>query len=154
DSPPHALRACALRAEERSRVEILGDDRSHAAGFDAPRADGGARTGERGLIGRHEGRRPRQAGQAHARESTAPHIVIRAAVAFIAPRLHILRQFHCFVSFLRSASHGFSGVAVSGLPKSSLVPSGSVTDVTPAAFACSTADAWLARLARLARLGQ
>src|SRR5262249_40272813 len=125
DSTPHALCTGAFRAEERSRVEILGDDRSHAAGFDAPRADGGARTGERLLVGGHEGRRPRQTGQAGARITTAAQVVVRASVAAIAPGLHILRELHCFASLRRSASHGFSGAAGSGVPvTTTTVPSG------------------------------
>src|SRR6516164_11024270 len=139
DSSAHALCARALRGEEGLRVEIRGDDGGHRSGFDAARADGGARASERGLIGGHEARRPGQSKQAHAREATAAEIVIRSVVATIDPRLDELRQLHFFVSFfLSSASHGFSGSADSGLPKSSLVPSGSVTDVTPAAFAWST----------------
>src|SRR5262249_4251729 len=141
DSPPHALRARTLRAEELLRVEIFGDDRGHAVRLDAARTDGGARTGERRLIGGHEGRRPRQAGQAHTRKATATEIVICSAVTTIDPRLHVLRQFHCLVSFVRNSSsgHGFSISADSGLLKSSLVPSGRVRLASglPAFSACS-----------------
>src|SRR5262249_36312683 len=142
DSPAHALGARALRGEECLRVEIFGDDRCHATGLDAARADGGARPAHRRLIGGHGARRPGQAGQAHAREATTAQIVIRAIVAPIDPRLHVLRQLHCLVSLLRNSSggHGFSISTGSGLLKSSLVPSGKVMLVTglPVAFsACA-----------------
>src|SRR5262245_1251908 len=65
--------------------------------------------------------------------------MVRSTLA-VDPCLHIFRQLHCFVAFGRSASHGFSGSAGVGLPKSSLVPSGVVMLVTvlPAFSACST----------------
>src|SRR5262245_34939614 len=149
DPPAHPLGACALRAEELLRVEILGDDGGHAAGLDAPRTDGSARPAHRRFVGRHEARRPRQAGQAHARESATTDIVIRAAVAFIDPRLHMLRQFHCLVSFVRSASHGFSSAAGSGLPvTTTTVPS----DLT--SKRATSIPALLACLATLASVGR
>jgi transposase len=107
-------RARFLRAEELLRIEIFGDDGGHRSRLDAARADGGTRTAHRRFIGRHESRRPRQTGQADARETTAAQIVIGSVVAAIDPRLHVFWQLHCFT--LRSASHGFSSAVDSGSP--------------------------------------
>src|SRR5215831_11087333 len=142
DSPAHPLRARAFRAKELLRVFVLGDDRCHATGLDATRADGGARPAHRGFIGGHKSGRPGQAREAGARKAGTAQIVVRATVAFIDVRLHVVRLFHCFVSLVRNSStrHGLSGSAASGLLKSSLVPSGKVMLVTglPVAFsACS-----------------
>src|SRR5262249_39428309 len=119
DSPAHALGACAFRTEEFSRVFVLGDDRCHATGLDAARADSHARPAHRFLIFGHEARRPGQALERHARESTAAEIAVRPTL-IIDPRLHVLRQFHCLVSFLwnSSSGQGLSGAAGSGLPMS------------------------------------
>src|SRR5262249_53720780 len=92
DAPAHALRACTLRAEEFSRVEILDNDGSHRSRFDAARADGGARLAHRRLIGGHEARRPRHSGQTRLRITTAAQIIIGAAVAAIDISLHVPRE--------------------------------------------------------------
>src|SRR6516164_3699951 len=128
DSPAHALRARAFRTEEFSRVFVLGDDRCHATGLDAARADGGARRDHRRFVGGHETRRPRQTGQAHARITRAAEIAIHSAVALIDPRpLHVPRlfYFHCLVSFLwnSSSGHGLSSSTGSGSPNCSTVRS-------------------------------
>src|SRR5262249_41848897 len=75
-----------------------------------------------------------------ARESTAAKIAVRPTL-IVDPMLHVLRQFHCLVSFVRNSSsgHAFSGSARSGLPKSSFVPSGRVRLASglPVFSACS-----------------
>ena len=114
DAALPASRARFLRGEELLRIEIFGDDGGHRSRLDAARADGGTRTAHRRFIGRHESRRPRQTGQADARETTAAQIVIGSVVAAIDPRLHVFWQLHCFT--LRSASHGFSSAVDSGSP--------------------------------------
>src|SRR5262249_62466 len=102
---------------------------------DSFRADGIARTSERGLIGGHECRRPRQTGKAHARKTGAAQIIIYATALAIEARLHVFRQFHCLVSFVRNSSSGHessAGPPDSGSPKCSVVPSGNVRLVAPA----------------------
>src|SRR5215467_8952626 len=115
NAPAHPLRARTLRAEELLRIEILGDDRRHAAGLVTACADGSARPNERSLVSSHERRRPGQAGQAHEREAAPTEIIICLAVALIEPRMHVFRQPHCFVSLGKSANHGLSG-SEAGLP--------------------------------------
>src|SRR5262249_11485643 len=90
------------------------------------RTDGGARPGQRGLIGGHEGRRPGRTRQAHARKATAAEVIVGAAVTLIDPMLHIFREFHCFVT-LRSASHGLVASLGSASPKLIRVLSGMTT---------------------------
>src|SRR5262249_14108203 len=107
NAPAHPLRARTLRAEKLLRVEILCDDRRHAAGLGAARADGSARGSECIFASSHERRRPGQARQAHEREAAPTEIVICLAVALIEPRMHVFRQLHCFVSLGKSANHGF-----------------------------------------------
>src|SRR5262249_57789987 len=53
---------------------------------------------------------PRQALERHARESGAAEIAVRPPL-IVDPRLDVLRQFHCLVSFVRNSSsgHGLSG---------------------------------------------
>ena len=151
DSAPHALRAWTFRSEELLRVQILGDDGAHAARLDAPRTDGSARPGQRGLVCCHEGRRPGQAGQAHARIAASAEIAMRATIV-IDPMLHIFRELHCFVT-LRSASHGLLASVGANSPKCSTVPSGVVTLVTVLPLLLrprdQRADARLARALRL-----
>src|SRR5262245_42187773 len=129
DAAPHPLRARAFRGEELLRVEILGDDCGHAAGLDAARTDGGARAGERDLIGCHELDRTRQARQRHEPITAPPKIAMDAALA-INPRLHVFQPnpTHCLIT-LRSASHGLLA-SVGASPKCSTVPSGMVMLVT------------------------
>ncbi len=99
------------------RVEILGDDRAHAAGLDAARPDGSARPSERGLIRGHELGRTRQSLQGHTRIAPPPEIAMHAAT-------------HCLVTLWRSASHGLLASVGCGSPKCSTVPSGMVMLVT------------------------
>src|SRR5262249_4724180 len=111
------------------RVEIFGDDRCHATGLDAPRADGSARPAHRFLIFSHEARRPGQALERHARESTAAEVAVRPTL-IVDPMLHVLRQFHCLVSLVRNSSsgHALSGSVGSGVPvTTTTVPSGSTS---------------------------
>jgi hypothetical protein len=65
-----------MLAANRNGGRRVSNDWGHAAGLAAARADGGARTNERGL--KAVMRRPGQAGQAHARIVTASEIAMRS----------------------------------------------------------------------------
>src|SRR5262249_22555093 len=63
------------KARERRGAEITGDRRGHGAGLGAPGSNLDARgIIECELIGLHEFRRPRQAGQGHSFESSAAEV--------------------------------------------------------------------------------
>src|SRR5262249_9581249 len=110
---PDFTRALFEIVAEIGRAEIAGDGARDRAGTIALGSNVERGRAERHLIGRHEARRPRHAGEPRTRISVAAKVVMRSALA-VDPSLHVLRQLHCFVLFWSSESHGLSGAAGSG----------------------------------------